>query len=102
MNKPFIDLEPRIAKHPTKENWWCLSFICPGCGPPYRIVVNALEGGPSDQSQALWSVIFGGTKDIREALTITPSISNVSPTGHGRKKSCGWHGNIVAGFVISA
>ena len=102
MSKRLLDLNPSIGKHPDKPNWWCLSFDCPTCGPPYRIAVNTIEGSPPDQTQALWSISFGDTQDIRESLTIVPSINNHRPMGHGRKKSCSWHGNITNGIVVNA
>ena len=100
--KKLADLDPAIGKHPSIPGGWCISFTCPACGPPHRIIINAREGAP-DQARRIWSVSFDDdpTNSLMENMTITPSIDN-SPGGHGRNGPCAWHGSVTDGMVVQS
>lgn len=75
-----------------------MAFDCPQCGVPHRIIINVHGGQPNDLTRT-WNWNYGGGVMDWESLTLQPSIRNAM---HGRKKSCGWHGNVTNGEVTNA
>ena len=75
-----------------------LTFDCPKCGKPYRVSVHI---SPSAPSAGFWQISLPPQpmgEDGWDGVTISPSIINEN---HGRKKSCGWHGSIINGNIIT-
>jgi hypothetical protein len=75
-----------------------LRFDCPRCGAPYTVSIKC-SAGPPDQEKAIWNWNYDGRRMNWDSLTVLPSIRFAA---HGRKKSCGWHGNITRGEVTNA
>lgn len=76
-----------------------LRFICPACGPPYKIDIPVNLNGetPSPTGAPTWSCVSPGPPNFSwDNVTVTPSINN-TVSGHGRKRPCTWHGSITNG-----
>lgn len=78
---------------------WSLSFICPACGPPYRVMINI--GPVAAENDRQWKAVpLPVENGWIERVNITPSIDNTR-AGHGRKHpSCGFHATIVNGEIV--
>lgn len=78
-----------------------LSFNCPVCGPPYRIIINIEREAKA--SPITWQAVpLPDGPDWPERVTIIPSIDNTA-AGHGKKHpTCGFHGTITNGEVTLA
>jgi hypothetical protein len=90
-------LEPVLSWSPSQTSYTHqLSFNCPTCGPPYKILVNVVLGNDlSKRPDAAWLLTFGNPTDWNSA-SVVPSIVNHN---HGRKKKCSFHGTITSGEV---
>jgi hypothetical protein len=93
------ELHPRFGQAVNRPMY--LTFDCPTCGEPYRVSipvnVNGMTGGADFP---VWQCSAPTPPDFSwDAITVSPSIDN-TPSGHGRKKSCSWHGNIINGEVL--
>lgn len=82
---------PVVVGHGTAT----LSFNCPRCGPPHRILVLVGEHVIADH---VWKMIVPTGNDLT-SITVEPSINNHY---HARMKPCGWHGTIINGEVLGA
>lgn len=94
------DFTPETGGVPTGN--FSLSFICPSCGPPYRVHIN-LTSGPADEPKRFWHMSEAPTSENYphwpERVTIQPSINN-TVAGHGRKHpTCGFHGSVTDGYI---
>lgn len=97
----FSELNPRVTQVGQSPIW--LTFTCPRCGPPYTvnipIVLNGQKSGPDIP---MWQFMASDPPNFSwDTVTISPSI-DISPCGHGRKKPCNWHGNIINGEVTTS
>lgn len=103
------DFSPEFSRHyrdreftpdrggfPTDR--YSLSFVCPACGPPYRVLIDV---GPTvSENPRTWKAEPLPEAGWTDHVTITPSIDNTK-AGHGRKHpTCGFHGTIIKGEVV--
>lgn len=93
----FKDFTPETGGVPTDE--FELSFTCPVCGPPSRIVIKV--GPVLDVPRHVWQATpaepFIGWVDV---MTVSPSIG-WETVGHGKRRPpCTFHGHIINGKVI--
>ncbi len=83
----------------TPNGCFQLSFDCPTCGFPARIMIRVGAAIDGQLHQWKFSVPPNGAA-WTDHLTIEPSINN-SNGSHGRKApSCSFHGSIIDGEVI--
>jgi hypothetical protein len=97
----FVELRP-LCGQPSNVSGWPikLTFDCPTCGPPYRIDIPIILNGMGADLHPEVPKWNATTPDVGwDHLTITPSIDN-TPSGHGRKKPCSFHGSITDGRVV--
>jgi hypothetical protein len=90
----LVDLNPKFldAHGEPKRTGVGVEIDCPcGCGDPlYVPFAQPLDGGPAVSRQG-WE----RTGDTFQTLTLKPSILRSHPG------SCGWHGYITSGEVMS-
>lgn len=99
-------LTPDNGGFPTDR--YALSFICPSCGPPHRVMIDI---GPERlESPRTWQAshlpmsaqvyMLPSPNNWLDRVTITPSIDNTK-AGHGRKHpTCSFHAYVVNGEVV--
>jgi DNA-directed RNA polymerase subunit RPC12/RpoP len=94
-------LNPAIGKTAEKDVLE-ISFDCPKCGIPYRILAKGRVRQPKDESRHLWGFEIGFNWDIDcsymidwDSITVDPSIMN----HHHGKKLCGLDVTISNGEI---
>ena len=93
----FSTLNPKLINGDT------LNFDCPTCGAPYRCEILVHAVGPKitpypPTPHPHWNVVFGASNEW-DSVTVSPSI-NYTTAGHGKKKTCEWHGHVIDGNVL--